>query len=283
MPIPAMLRHALVVSALTILPCVAAGQHPIAPNGQVVQINGKSVYYEETGTGEALLLLHRFGASANEWKDYVGPLAAVYRVIAVDLPGHGRSEPVDTGAYYFHAHAARQILGLMDALHLATVRVIGASSGGMVALYMATQAPSRVVAAITIGSQIYISTETRAFIESGGPDSTNQEALRAYEVEHGPVGALRIARQFWNERVTYGDPMFTPDLLATISARWLVVHGYDDRIVPASQAWEMAHGIKGARLWIVPQGGHLPHLKGRAADYAPLFLDFLGGKMKPMP
>lgn len=185
--------------------------------------------------------------------------------------------------YYLHANAARQLLGLMDALHIGAARVIGASSGGMIALYMATQAPARVTAAVTIGSQIYISPATRAFIERGGPDSTDANTMREYEALHGQDGARRIARQFWNERITYGDPMFTPDLLATITARWLVVQGYDDPIVPVTQAWEMARSIKGARLWIVPRGGHLPHLGERSAEFAREFRAFLDGTMKPMP
>ncbi|GAC1658521.1 MAG: hypothetical protein NVS4B3_25970 [Gemmatimonadaceae bacterium] len=283
MPLRPLLRGAAVFGALVVASTVAVAQHPAAANGHVVRVNGKAVYYEETGAGEPLILLHRFGGSTGEWRDYLPPLSAKHRVIAVDLAGHGRSDPVDTGAYFFHAHAARQVLGLMDSVHLATARVMGASSGGMVARYMATQAQARVVAAVTIGSQLYISTATRTVIESRGPDSTDSQAMRTYEAEHGPAGARRLARQFWNERIAYGDPMFTPDLLATISARWLVVQGYDDRIVPASQAWEMAHAITGARLWVVPRGGPLPHLNGRVSDYAPIFLDFLDGTMKPMP
>ena len=279
----ASLPLSLALAVLLLAPTRVTAQPAPAANGHVVRVQGKAVYYEETGSGEPLVLLHHFGASAESWADYVPLLAKRYRVLAVDLPGHGRSEAVDTGDYYFHANAARQLLGLLDALHLPSVRVIGASSGGMVALYMATQAPARVSAAVTIGSQLYISGATRAFITSGGPDSANAESMREYTALHGSAGARRIARQFWNERITYGDPMFTPDLLATISARWLVVQGFDDRIVPASQAWEMAHGIKGARLWIIPDGGHLPHLNGKPDDFAATWLGFLDGTMKPMP
>ena len=88
-----------------------------------------------------------------------------------------------------------------------------------------------------------------------------------------------MARQFWQFRELYRDPSFTPDILTTIKAKWLIVHGDDDEPVPVQQAVEMHQYIPNSRLWIIPNGGNLPHLN---ADYQPEFLkvslEFLNGK-----
>ena len=78
---------------------------------------------------------------------------------------------------------------------------------------------------------------------------------------------------------TYGDASFTPDKLNTIKAKWLVVLGDNDAAIPLQLGIEMHEGIPNSRLWIVPNGGHLPHLD---PDIQPEFLrvslEFLSGK-----
>ena len=82
--------------------------------------------------------------------------------------------------------------------------------------------------------------------------------MKRFAQRHGESRGLQVAQQFWRFRTLYDDPAFTPDKLATISARTLIVHG-DNDFVPITQALEMHHSIPSARLWIVPNGGHLPY------------------------
>jgi len=73
---------------------------------------------------------------------------------------------------------------------------------------------------------------------------------------HGKVKGTLILRQYWNFRKLYGDPAFTQDVLATIKAKTLIIHGDNDPVAPVSNAWEMYQYIPKANLWIVPNGGH---------------------------
>src|SRR4051812_21997520 len=75
---------------------------------------------------------------------------------------------------------------------------------------------------------------------------------------HGKEKAALLVKQFWNFRKLYGDPLFTPDILASIKAKALIIHGDDDPIAPVSNAWEMFQNIPQANLWVVPHGGHVP-------------------------
>ena len=96
---------------------------------------------------------------------------------------------------------------------------------------------------------------------------------------HGPEKQEYLARVVWESRKLYGDASFTPDILNTIKANWLVVLGDNDVAIPIQLGIEMHQNIPNSRLWIVPNGEHLPHLN---PDIQPEFLrvslEFLNGK-----
>ncbi len=229
-------------------------------NGKTTVINGLKIYYEESGKGMPLILLHPFGATSSLWKSFIPELSKYNRVIAVDLPGHGKSDIMDTTNIYLHKKAAEYIIGLIDFLKLDSVNMIGASSGGFVTLYVSTMKPKLTKHIVIIGGQVYYSQQTREVITAWGPGFENQERLNESIKTHGKEKGTNLERQFWNFRKLYGDPSFTPDVLASVQARTLIIHGDNDEIAPVSNAFEMYESIKQPHLWIVPNGGHMPHL-----------------------
>ena len=97
--------------------------------------------------------------------------------------------------------------------------------------------------------------------------------------QHGAEKAKFLERQFLQNTKLYGDPSFNPDILSTIRAKWLVVQGDNDEFVPLQQAIEMHQNIPNRRLWIIPNGGHLPHLNADfQAEFLKVSLEFLNGK-----
>ena len=257
----------------------ANAQEPAAPNGRFETVKGLKIYYEDTGKGMPLILLHGFKTTASVWKPFVPELSKHYRIIAIDLPGHGRSDYMDTTDVYLHKRAAEYILGLFDKLQIDSAYVMGISSGGFITLYMATIRPQLTKKIIVIGGQVYYSTKTRDFIESLGPDIENQGQMESIIKRHGKQKGTLIARQFWNFRKLYGDPSFTPDVLSTVKARALIIHGDNDPIAPVTNGWEMYQNIPGANLWVVPNGGHVPNaIPGNQDDFLRRALAFLRGE-----
>ena len=59
--------------------------------GHTIQINNIEMYYEEHGEGKPLLLLHGFGGCVQNWHPFTAKLSESYRLIIIDLPGHGYS------------------------------------------------------------------------------------------------------------------------------------------------------------------------------------------------
>jgi pimeloyl-ACP methyl ester carboxylesterase len=84
----------------------------------------------ETGEGPPLVLVHGSGMSATTWAPLMAHLAS-RRLIALDLPGFGLSDPFDYSGRPLREHAVAQLTSLFDALGLDRVPVVGTSLGGM--------------------------------------------------------------------------------------------------------------------------------------------------------
>ena len=271
----------LIILILAFTSCFTTyGQVKVNPNGKFFNYNGIKIYYEDTGNGEALLLLHNFYGTADQWKPYVGAYSKQFRTIAIDMLGHGRSDIYKKGAIFFkHGDYAKVVLALLDALKLDKVNAIGGSSGGMTLLHLNIMQPERFKSVIAIGAQIYFSKYTREWLTKRGQDSANVKFMEWATEQHGAEKAMVLARQFWQNLKLYGDPSFTPDILSTIKAKWLVVQGDNDEAVPLQQALEMHQYIPNSRIWIVPNGGHLPHLIiDNQSEFLKVSLEFLNGK-----
>lgn len=102
-------------------------------------VDGTRLYYEETGSGPPLLFVHGLGSSGRDWFAQVSHFADAYRVIRVDLRGHGRSQRPH-GPYHI-ATFARDVAVLLRMIDAAPAHVVGLSMGGMVALQLAADAP----------------------------------------------------------------------------------------------------------------------------------------------
>jgi pimeloyl-ACP methyl ester carboxylesterase len=249
-------------------------QEPPAPHGKFATIKGKKIYYEESGKGMPFMVLHGFSGSATSWKEFVAGYEKYYRVIAVDLPGHGRSDYMDTTRVYLHKQAATYMLGLIDHLKLDSVYIMGASSGGFITMYMATLRPEVAKRIIIVGGQVYYSKQTRNIITNCCGDPPAAPAI----ARHGKEKAVLLRKQFYNFRQLYNDPSFTPDVLATVKAKALIIHGDNDQIAPVFNAWEMYNNIPNAHLWVVPNGGHSPPVDPiNQADFIRRTMEFLNG------
>ena len=116
-------------------------------------VNGLRVRYWQAGDqGPNLVLIHGLGGAVEVWRRVMPGLARSHRVVALDLPGCGRSQrplayPADTLALF-----ATTVIGFMDALGISAATVIGSSLGGAVALETAIAAPNRVRDLVLIGS-----------------------------------------------------------------------------------------------------------------------------------
>jgi pimeloyl-ACP methyl ester carboxylesterase len=108
------------------------------------------LYYDETGSGPPLLFVHGLGSSTRDWAEQVAHFRSDYRVLRLDLRGHGRSGRPQ-GPYHM-AEFAREVAVLLRHLDAAPAHVVGLSMGGMVALQLAADAPRLVRSLVVVNS-----------------------------------------------------------------------------------------------------------------------------------
>jgi pimeloyl-ACP methyl ester carboxylesterase len=247
-------------------------------------VNGAEIYYEIHGDRSPLLLLHGFGSSTANWREFVPELAKHYQVINIDLRGHGRS--TNPGNQFTHRKAADDILMLMNHLNLGRVKAMGMSSGGMALLHLAKDNPGRVEAIVLIGATSHFTDQARAIMRE-----TTFEGLRPDELDkmhalhpRGDQQIRALMEQFRNFRNSYDDVNFTPKDLSAITARTLIIHGDRDEFFPVDIPMDMYRAIPRAYLWIVPNSEHIPISRTRKSSsraqqeaFLQTVLEFLSG------
>lgn len=101
--------------------------------------DGCSLHYEEYGQGSPLLLVHGLGSSCQDWEYQIPALTAHYRVIVMDVRGHGRSDKPDE-RYSIPGFTA-DVVALIEHLQLGPVHLAGLSMGGMIGFQLAVDQP----------------------------------------------------------------------------------------------------------------------------------------------
>jgi pimeloyl-ACP methyl ester carboxylesterase len=123
-----------------------------------MHINDIDLYYESTGEGEPLLLIHGLGSSTRNWELQVKHFSERYRVITYDLRGHGRSSK-PPGPYFMQSFA-NDTTGLLNRLGIQVAHVVGVSMGGMIAFELAVRYPDLLKSLVIANSYPEMRVET---------------------------------------------------------------------------------------------------------------------------
>lgn len=262
-------------------------------------INGLSYHIEEKGTGDPVVMLHGFTGSTETWRPFIDKLEQAFRVIAVDLPGHGQTDAPPEASRYRMELVADDLADLLSRLNAAPAHWLGYSMGGRLALYMACRLPNWVHSLILESASpgIHDPGERKARIE--------QDAALAQRIEQ--EGITRFA-DYWQSIPLFDTQKRLPEKVrSTLRAQRLKnstaglansLRGMSTGVQP--ELWSelsnlkmpvmliagesdqkftsinrrMAEAIPDSRLEIVPNAGHTVHLE--IADlYSNLVLNFL--------
>lgn len=104
------------------------------------------IYYEERGSGLAVLLSHGFRANLAMWQRQMDALSDRYHIIAWDVRGHGRSDSPEDPALYSHEAAVADMAAVLDACGVERAVVGGLSLGGFISLAFHLAHPDRTLA-----------------------------------------------------------------------------------------------------------------------------------------
>jgi pimeloyl-ACP methyl ester carboxylesterase len=114
------------------------------------QVNNISLYYEISGKGQPVLLLHGLGSSLRDWERQTPIFAQQYQVLTCDIRGHGRSSK-PAGPYSIPQFTA-DVAALLHHLQVESIHILGLSMGGMIAFQMAVNQPKLVKSMVIVNS-----------------------------------------------------------------------------------------------------------------------------------
>jgi pimeloyl-ACP methyl ester carboxylesterase len=230
------------------------------------------IYYAQFDEGRKdeppVILIHGAGSNHLVWPAELRRLPG-QRVLAVDLPGHGRSSGVVQQSIPAYAD---QMIDFLAALGLYQAVFVGHSMGGAIALDLAIRHPTHVAGLGLISTGAYLGIDPD-FLENLGNPLTVPNALhvfqgRAFGPQASPALIERCMQTFKETRtsILYGDwqacaKFDQREAITSIEAPAWVIAGGEDRMVPIAYAHFLAGRIPAARLQILPTAGHMALLE----------------------
>ncbi|RIK41048.1 MAG: hypothetical protein DCC55_13120 [Chloroflexi bacterium] len=221
------------------------------------------IFYTMTGPADApaVTLLHNFmsdGRSA--WGSLIPALAADYRVLVPDLPGHGRSQgyPAD----FHHTEMARQVAALMAAEGADQGHLAGCSSGGMIAQLLVHHGFAR-PQTLTLVSTTYSTNPER----TQNPSTTTSERFKAnpgwmeatarlHDPHHEPGYYQEVLLPAFR-RLTGETAIDLPlEALRSWQIPVCLIHGAEDEFFPVYIIEQMAEALPDAEVHIIPEQTH---------------------------
>jgi pimeloyl-ACP methyl ester carboxylesterase len=240
-------------------------------NGSYADAAGVRTYYEVTGSGEPLLLLHGGMCTLETFDGLVPGLAAGHRVVAPERRGHGRTPDVE-GPITYELMAADTI-AFMAATGLESADLVGWSDGAAIALLVALERPDLIRRLVLIGQ--FAGLDGMSPQMQGVTLTTEMlpPFLRRLHAAVSPDGPERFDSVF--ERLGPAWTSFDVPLaeLARVTAPTLVMMGEED-LLTVAHAEAMRRALPDGHLAVVPNATHglpmeTPDLTAR------LILDFL--------
>jgi pimeloyl-ACP methyl ester carboxylesterase len=259
-----MFRTALIAAVLLVAgPALAEAQSV----GERVEVNGMQMYYEVSGDGEPLIVLHGAYMNIPSMGAIIPRLAATHKVYALELQGHGRTTDIDRPITY--PNLADDVAAFMDAVGLEKADVFGYSMGAVAGLQLAIRHPEKVdkLAAASVAYDLEgWQPEFKAFIPqmtvemilempfaedyrrlAPDPDGFPALAEKLIALEHEPMA--------WGEQVS---AMTTPVLIITGDADVATLEHSVAlfRLLGGGVMGDMGKPLPASRLAVLPATSH---------------------------
>jgi 4,5:9,10-diseco-3-hydroxy-5,9,17-trioxoandrosta-1(10),2-diene-4-oate hydrolase len=273
---------------------------------------GMRLHYHEAAPaglvgGVPVVLLHGGGPGASAWSNFGRNLpvfAARFRTLVIDQPGFGRSDkPLVTGNYF--TFAAEAVAGLLDALGIERVHLIGNSLGGGTAARFALRFPERadrlvLMAPGGLGLNVFAPDPTegiRRLMEFAAPPGPSREKMAAFlatmvfdqrlvtdelvEERYAIASAPDAIAAMASMGASFYDPAYAEDGLLWREAhrlrqRVLLLWGREDRVNPLDGALVALKQIRRAQLHVFGGCGHWVMLE-KFDEFNRLAISFLEG------
>jgi len=265
-------------------------------NQHSINVDGLRIAYLEGGKGDALVLLHGFGANKDNWTRFAKHLTPHFRVIAPDLPGFGESSAHPEADYTIRVQVER-VKALVRALRITSLHLGGSSMGGNIAGAYASNYAEEVKSLLLLAPGGVTSAEPSEMfrrLREGKPNPLVAKSAEDYEhlldfvfvkrpfmpraikkyliqeaIEHQPLNS-KIFKQLLSSR----DVPPLEVLLNGLPIPTLIVWGAHDRVLHVSGAKILEAVMPKAKAEVMDAVGHLPMIE-KPKETARMYLSFL--------
>lgn len=280
----------------TITPDVTVG------DGSMVSVRGVNTWVHDIGTGSPVVLLHGSGPGVSAFANWRHTMPALvdagHRVVAPDQLGFGRTVPPEDHVYDLESWVDHAV-GVLDALGLDRVGLVGNSFGGAVALSMASRYPARVDRLVLMGA-VGVEFELPPGLDAVWGYEPSVEAMHdllrifahdqslvsgdlarvRYETSVAGGAQDRFGAMFPAPRQRWLDAMATSeDDIRAISQKALIVHGRDDQVIPLDTSLRLHRLLDDSELHVFGRCGHWTQIE-RADDFNALIARFFAPAAK---
>jgi len=247
----------------------------------IANINGVNLNYEVAGQGEAVVFLHGYTGSTQDWANQVPVLSSKYQVVALNHRGHGKSAAPSREEEYSVQILANDVVALLNMLNITKCCLVGHSLGGFTALEFAMEHQDMLAALVLVGTSSgeFAMEPNYAQLKQKLDElarSQGMEAAFEYDAANNPQRIewfqkhpeLReVARRktlmtsvdgyiYMSKAIGKWEPVTAR--LSEIKVPTLIYWGDED--LPFTEAVQvLREGIAESELVIVPGVGHNPH------------------------
>jgi pimeloyl-ACP methyl ester carboxylesterase len=262
-----------------------------------IHINGHATYIHYAGKttlpdvvpdlskGRTIVMVHGAGSNGHAWHKQIAHLGNAHSPVAFDFPGHGRSSSIE-GLKSVREYADFVAM-LMDALQIKSAVIAGHSFGGAIVMDFAVRYPKRVegLMLVATGAKFNVPADAlesyRAVMMGRAPQAFTTDGYSPRTIKEN----FDIVREGWMEQIKTDPRVRYTDLLAVeqtdlradiekISTPTMILAGVDDPITTAADAEGVGSKIKGAKIEVIADGGHMLPFE-RPAEVNAAFDNFL--------
>jgi pimeloyl-ACP methyl ester carboxylesterase len=253
---------------------------------KTVEVDGEKVsYLEREGKGETVVLLHGFTADKNNWLRFVRNLPEEFRVLAIDMPGHGDNVQ-DITRNYSPFSLSSGIAKTVDAIDLKRFHLAGNSLGGLVSEIYASEHPDRIITVGLFdsgGVTSPVPSEFKIILEKGenpfvvktredydrlGKYVFHNEPFLPWPI-HSVMARKYIERNDFNQKMfedlrksgALDDPKVQDNILEGLKMPVFVIWGEKDRVIHVSSVEIYKTRLPQVETVILKDCGHLPMLE----------------------
>ena len=263
---------------------------------------GLRVHYRDEGKsdGRVLVLIHGSNASLHTWEPWVKALGKDYRVISLDLPGHGLTGRNPTGIYDNTSYVS-VVDRLLTKLNVDNAVIGGNSMGGGVSWLYALEHPEKVEALLLVdasgqphaksgelplGFKLMRMPVIKEAVRFIAPRSIFESSIKTSMSVQSKIDDKLVDR-YWelnrypgNREATMQRFSSPKERLSSIKAPVFILWGAEDKLIPVTSAKWFAEALPQAKLIIYPNVGHVPmeEIPEKSANDVKTWLDSLAVK-----